>query len=155
MSRIQFCREVEKTVSGDGDPGPAGRVGKFLHLIQLNMWYGAMPLMWALVWCCRQMVKIKDQSWPRPAGDTCHINVVELHAAVKGLILATRWNVEVVWLMIDSKSVVSWLHSVINNVCVKIKGPVGVCVLGLLHRWSLLSHGAETRDVKPVCNLSR
>ena len=58
---------------------------------------------------------IEDGSWLRAKDDKRHINVAELEAAMKGIDLAVSWGVKSFRLVTDSKTVASWLRSVVDG----------------------------------------
>ena len=58
---------------------------------------------------------IEDGTWLRESDDTRHINNAELEAAIKGLSLAVKWDIQNVTLATDSKTVAAWLNQVVCN----------------------------------------
>ena len=58
---------------------------------------------------------VEDCAWLRPSSDKRHINVAELDAAIKGLSLATKWNLSSVTVCTDSRTVAAWLTQVVSN----------------------------------------
>ncbi|KAF4654772.1 hypothetical protein FOL47_009781 [Perkinsus chesapeaki] len=64
---------------------------------------------------------LEDGSWLIPPSSQLHINLLELNATIRGLTLATHWNARKVVLHCDSRTVVSWLTSLLEET-----GPVRV-----------------------------
>ena len=66
---------------------------------------------------------VEDGTWMRAVGESRHINIAELDAALKGLKLAVAWKATDVVLKTDSKTVAAWLDQVFQNVQrIKTKG---------------------------------
>ena len=66
---------------------------------------------------------VEDQAWLRKPNDRRHINIAELDAAIQGLALASKWNVQNPVLHTDSKTVYGWLTSLLDNLKrVKVSG---------------------------------
>ena len=59
---------------------------------------------------------IEDGCWLRAAGDRHHINIAELDAVIRGLTIASKWNLKQVRIVTDSKTVAGWLRLIINNI---------------------------------------
>ena len=59
---------------------------------------------------------IEDGCWLRAIGDCQHINIAELDAVIKGLIMASKWNLKQICIVTDSKTVAGWLRLIINNI---------------------------------------
>ena len=60
-------------------------------------------------------VAVEDAAWLRKKEDFNHINVAELEAVLKGIILALKWGLQDVELKTDSATVVGWVKTVISN----------------------------------------
>jgi len=60
-------------------------------------------------------VVVEDCSWLRKEDDQYHINNAELEAVLKGLSLATKWNVSKLWINVDSAAVYGWINSLITK----------------------------------------
>ena len=54
---------------------------------------------------------VEDGCWLRKENDASHINLAELDAVVRGLSLATKWNVKELDIMTDSATVYGWINS--------------------------------------------
>ncbi|XP_047141489.2 uncharacterized protein LOC124816366 [Hydra vulgaris] len=60
-------------------------------------------------------VVVEDAAWLRPASETHHINISELDSILRGLNLASKWDIKEFTLYSDSKSTVGWLNSVLKE----------------------------------------
>ena len=69
-------------------------------------------------------VVIEDAAWLRPTSDTHHINISELDSILRGLNLASKWDIKELTVYSDSKSTVGWLNAVLEEeeYCVKSRG---------------------------------
>ncbi|XP_065665550.1 uncharacterized protein LOC136086976 [Hydra vulgaris] len=68
-------------------------------------------------------VVIKNAAWLRPTIDTHHINISELDSILRGLNLASKWDIKELTVYSDSKSTVGWLNAVLKEEYrVKIRG---------------------------------
>ena len=66
---------------------------------------------------------VEDRAWLHSTGDKHHINVAELDAVIKGLLLAVDWKLKKLTLATDSKTVHGWVTAQLHNLkCVKISG---------------------------------
>ena len=71
----------------------------------------------------------EDAAWLRKKGDSAHINVAELDAAMKGINLALKWGLHEVELKTDSATVAAWIKSeVTGDKRVKTKGAAEMLV---------------------------
>jgi ribonuclease HI len=79
---------------------------------------------------------VEDGCWLRKKNDASHINLAELDAVVKGLNLATQWNISELKIATDSATVYTWINSIIHkDKRIKIHGMSQVLVrrrLGLI-----------------------
>lgn len=80
----------------------------------VNVWCDASSIATGVVLETGGVV-IEDSAWLRPMDDGHHINVAELEAAIKGINLACKWNVEKIVVMTDSASVYAWLQSALEK----------------------------------------
>ncbi|XP_065640564.1 uncharacterized protein LOC136073123 [Hydra vulgaris] len=60
-------------------------------------------------------VVFEDAAWLRPASDTHHINISELDSILRGLNLASKWDIKELTVYSDSKSTVGWLNAVLKE----------------------------------------
>lgn len=58
---------------------------------------------------------VEDACWLRKANDSDHINLAELEAVVKGVNMALKWELTILEILTDSKTVEKWLQSVIDE----------------------------------------
>jgi ribonuclease HI len=79
---------------------------------------------------------VEDGCWLRKEEDASHINLAELDAVVRGLSLATKWNVTELEIMTDSATVYGWMNStILKEKRIKVHGMSDVLVrrrLGLI-----------------------
>ncbi|XP_047142030.1 uncharacterized protein LOC101238313 [Hydra vulgaris] len=60
-------------------------------------------------------VVVKDAAWLWRASDTHHINISELDSILRGLNLASKWDIKELTIYSDSKSTVGWLNAVLKE----------------------------------------
>ncbi|XP_065654937.1 uncharacterized protein LOC136081540 [Hydra vulgaris] len=60
-------------------------------------------------------VVIEDAAWLRPRSDTHHINISEFDSILRGLNLASKWDVRELTVYSDSKGTVGWLNAVLKE----------------------------------------
>ena len=80
---LGFCGDVSRKLTGDGDPALGVWSAKVAKSNECTVWTDASDVGLGVVLQVNG-VTIEDQSWLRPGGDKCHINIVELEAAIKG-----------------------------------------------------------------------
>ena len=60
-------------------------------------------------------VIVEDAAWLRKIGDSSHINLSELDAAIRGINMAIRWGWKRFTLKTDSATVKSWLNAALHD----------------------------------------
>ncbi|XP_065675611.1 uncharacterized protein LOC136091826 [Hydra vulgaris] len=60
-------------------------------------------------------IVIEDAAWLRPTSDTHHINISELDSILRGLNLASKWDIKELTVYSDSKSTVGWLNALLKE----------------------------------------
>ncbi|XP_065675498.1 uncharacterized protein LOC136091719 [Hydra vulgaris] len=60
-------------------------------------------------------IVIEDPAWLRLTSDTHHINISELDSILRGLNLASKWDIKKLTVFSDSKSTVGWLNAVLKE----------------------------------------
>ena len=114
-----LCQEVEQRV---GHEDPVHGFWSNPVSSEWKVWCDASSIAYGVVLQAGQVV-MEDQGWLRPSDDQAHINVAELGAVIKGLNLATYWDVKELTVVTDSKTVFGWLRALLDDTKrVKVSG---------------------------------
>ena len=75
----------------------------------------------------------EDAAWLWKENDNAHINVAELDATMKGVILALKWGLQAVEIRRDSATLASWIKSEVSgDRRIKTKGAAEMLIKGRL-----------------------
>jgi len=81
---------------------------------KMTVWTDASNLALGVVITIDDVV-VEDAAWLRKTGDSSHINLSELDAAIRGINMAIRWGWKKFTLKTDSATVKSWLNAALHD----------------------------------------
>lgn len=109
---IDLVENVLEHIRQDGDP--ANGIWPVNASSGMTLWTDASSIAIGVVIEIDGDI-VEDGCWLRPKHDTNHINISELQAVIRGINMAVKWGNKDITLKTDSKSVFSWLESLLNE----------------------------------------
>jgi len=121
----EMCQKIRQVKERLINDDPCRGIWNVASAESVVIWCDASSIAFGVVLEIKGSV-IEDASWLRKKDDIRHINVAELEAALRGLAMCIKWNVNNVTLKCDNKSVVSWIResvaefSKVNTKCMSV-----------------------------------